>query len=140
MVRPEIVIAAREHGMRPEAYFNSGVLSFDLSHPETVPCLDRAIQSTRSARLFFHDQCALNLGFLGQVHYLPVSQNFFVPPGLAPADVDPGAAVLHYLDRPKPWEATYAAEVGLPWLDNLDNVVSMLGPDLAARLFAPEGT
>lgn len=135
VVRPEIIIATREHGMQPEQYFNSGILSFDMTHPETDGCLDRAIHSINEARLFFHDQCALNIGFHGHVKYLPISQNFFVPPMVSPSDVDGDAAVLHYLDRPKPWEPTYAAEVGLPWLDNLDNVVSMVGPELAARLF-----
>jgi len=52
-----------------EAYFNSGVMDFDSTHPNVKSGLDQAINGSphESDRFTFHDQCALNLVFVGKV-------------------------------------------------------------------------
>jgi len=90
------------------AYFNSGVLRFALDHPALGDALDRAVAAAEDGgrTLIYHDQCALNLGFDGLVDPLPRRFNHFVrPAGAEPGEAD--AVVLHYLDRPKPWDAFY---------------------------------
>ena len=136
-VRPEVRQAAALHGMAPEAYFNSGVLALDLSHPEAGPALDASIHAVldEGTTLLFHDQCALNIGFKGRVGYLPERFNHFLPPDLADGPVDADAAIVHFLDRPKPWEATYDHRAALDWLRSYETLVPLVGRTLAARLF-----
>lgn len=137
IVRPEVVKAAEMHGMAAEDYFNSGVLALDMKHPEIGACLDRSIDAVigDSDTLLFHDQCALNIGFKGKVNYLPIQYNFFAPPSITEADFDEEAKVLHFLDRPKPWEPEYDHWVGTDWLKAFEDFVPLIGRGLAGKLF-----
>jgi len=100
--------AARLHGLRGR-YFNSGVLRFALDHPETLPALDRALSAATdpAVPLLFHDQCALNIGFDGLAGELPPPFNHYVRPDRRDDGSTQDAVVVHYLDRPKPWDPLY---------------------------------
>ena len=112
VIRPEVAHAKRILGIKG-TYFNSGVLCFDLTHPDIVSCLDRAIAAAldEDVKLVFQDQCALNLGFDGRVQTLSENFNFFVTPKMpADSEIPAKAIILHYLDRPKPWDSLYRQE------------------------------
>lgn len=106
--RPEINHAAKTHGLK-SPYFNSGVLRFDFRHSETEACLDEAIRVAidTDVKLFFHDQCALNIGFDGRAGQLSAMFNYFITPDKTFSDESTESVILHYLDRPKPWDSLY---------------------------------
>jgi lipopolysaccharide biosynthesis glycosyltransferase len=96
-------------------YFNSGVLRFALDHPAIGPALDRALAAAAdpAVPLVFHDQCALNIGFEGLTAAMSERFNAFLWPEQRAVPDD--AAVLHFLDRPKPWEPLYPAAAREWW-------------------------
>ena len=64
----------------------------------------------------FHDQCALNVAFAGEVQYLESRYNFFLKPNrLNNGDLS-DALLLHYLDKPKPWDIAYQRDYRAEWL------------------------
>lgn len=115
--------AAALHGLRG-GYFNSGVLRFALDHPETLPALDRSLAAATdpAVPLVFHDQCALNIGYDGLVDALPTRFNHDAGLGKGRDE----AVVLHYLNRPKPWEPLYpdAAVEWFGWVDLVRHLVA----------------
>lgn len=138
---PEVRKAAAVHGMSPDSYFNSGILLFPDCGPALLQRLDHAIAiaRTESERLIYQDQCALNLAFQGASAALPERFNFFAGPR---DDVKLRAtplgevALLHALDRPKPWEAGYPEErlVQRRWLDMARALHRLLGDAVTAQL------
>jgi lipopolysaccharide biosynthesis glycosyltransferase len=134
--RSHIHLAADKLGIAREEYFNSGVLLFDLLHPELSSALDRAIDVAlhEAELLTFHDQCALNLAFAKRVAYLPDRFNYFVRPceDLPAAISEP--VIRHFLDRPKPWDPIYATANCGPWLRELSSLGRLLGPALMKQL------
>lgn len=106
--RPEIARAASTHGLT-NPYFNSGVLLFDFRHPETAACLDRSIHAALDPKstLFYQDQCALNIGFNGKVGELSTRFNYFITPEHMFSETDGNSVIMHFLDRPKPWDSLY---------------------------------
>jgi lipopolysaccharide biosynthesis glycosyltransferase len=126
--------AARNLGVDPSSYFNSGVLVFDGAHPDAHHGLDRAIQLSlhEPERLMFHDQCALNLAFAGQVTPLPAPCNRFVRP--QGATLRDAPVVLHYLEQPKPWDPLYPTLSCRRWYLELVALGSVLAPGAIARL------
>lgn len=124
--RPEVRRATALHGLGGR-YFNSGVLRFDLRHPDLPAALDRAIEAALDpeATLIFQDQCALNIAFDGRVDELPERYNFYNPPTgdeAAPGALD--AVVVHHLDRPKPWDSLYRrpAREWFEWFDLIETL------------------
>jgi lipopolysaccharide biosynthesis glycosyltransferase len=120
--------AARNMGLDPGSYFNSGVLVFDGSHGALSTGLDRAIHLAleEPERLMFHDQCALNLAFAGKVAPLDETFNRFVRPQNAATGDSP--VVLHYLERPKPWDPLYPTINCQRWMDELVGLSTVLDP------------
>lgn len=112
--------AAALHGLNG-GYFNSGVLRFALDHPETLPALDRAMAAAidPAVPLVFHDQCALNIGYDGLAAALPARFNHYVGGSEREGEGMNEAVVLHYLDRPKPWDPLYpeAASEWFGWAE-----------------------
>jgi len=104
---PEVIAAAKQNAIPPGRYFNSGVLVLDFAHPDLAPGLDRAIQlaETEPERLVFHDQCALNIAF--RAGELAPQWNFFLRPFREDNGRIQDGILLHYLDRPKPWDITF---------------------------------
>lgn len=104
---PEVQKAAEMNGLDPARYFNSGVLVMDFTHPGLTQGLTRAIAlaETEPDRLIFHDQCALNIAF--QAAELAPQWNHFLRPFRPLNAPVQDAILLHYLDRPKPWDITF---------------------------------
>jgi len=138
---PEVRKAAGVHGMSADSYFNSGILLFPACGDALLQRLDRAIAIARTEadRLIYQDQCALNLAFQGCSAALPERFNFFAGPR---DDVKLRAtplgevALLHALDRPKPWEAGYPEDrlIQRRWLDTARSLHRLLGDAATAQL------
>jgi lipopolysaccharide biosynthesis glycosyltransferase len=110
--RPEVRHAITLHGLKG-AYFNSGILYMDMRNPLNLELLDRAIANALdpTIKLIFQDQCALNIAFDQCWAALPSKYNFYVPPNMCSLATAPSeAVVIHYLDRPKPWDSLYGGE------------------------------
>ncbi|CUJ91676.1 General stress protein A [Shimia thalassica] len=143
VTRPEVQRAEGLHGIKPGHYFNSGVLVIEATHADCGDHIDASIDAISNNTLLFHDQCALNIGFKDAVFHLPERYNRFVPPSVGTniqeilngSASQPGEAViLHYLDRPKPWDAFYNHPIGLQWLSTYGRLSSMIGPSLSRTL------
>ncbi len=137
-MRPDVRRAIAHHGLSDGRYFNSGVLLFDLRHPD----LARALTASMSAiadegvRLLYHDQCALNLGFRDCFAELDVAWNYPVTEATVLADIPREAVILHFLDRPKPWSAAYGGEAGPLWFEKWRATADFIGSEAALALFA----
>lgn len=108
--RPEIRKAKSVLNLEGD-YFNSGVLRFNLNHPEIKECLALSLRfalDPESVKLF-QDQCALNFGFKNNFDPLPEEFNYFLTPKVTDAVRENRVSpiVIHYLDRPKPWDSLY---------------------------------
>jgi hypothetical protein len=138
--RAEVRHAADKHGLPQGSYFNSGVLMFDLHHPETLPRLEAAIRiaETESGRLVFQDQCALNIAFAGASAPLDEAFNRFLAPDASAAGLDSvfaTAGVVHFLDRPKPWDPMHTGPTAQLWLEQWQAASAFVpAPALAAAL------
>lgn len=127
---PEIHSAARRLNVPLESYFNSGVLLFDLTHPDLAEGLTNAIDFAvhKPELLTFVDQCALNIAFLDRATDLPPECNYF----LRQEDAwrltwEP--TVLHYLARPKPWDPTYRGSNCRRWLQEFELLGQVVSPE-----------
>lgn len=134
MARPEVEAAILQHGLAPGRYFNSGVLAFNLRHAELAAALDRCAKIIVNSQetLIFQDQCALNIAFKDQFEPLDPTFNFF----LDASDIDqkPEGAILHYLDRPKPWDPLYSGRLSRIWFLNWHALALHIGSDDAIAL------
>jgi tetratricopeptide (TPR) repeat protein/lipopolysaccharide biosynthesis glycosyltransferase len=137
-VNPAIRRAVILLGLEPGTYFNSGVLVFDLSHPGLLPALEQAIKIslTEQHRLTFVDQCALNLAFRNKFTALPDRFNLFIRSDTCVEALLGDATVVHFLDRPKPWDPMYGTPNCMPWLGEFAAMADVLAPDLTKRLLA----
>jgi len=136
--RPEVTRAIALHGLREDLYFNSGVLLLDLTHPELEQALDNAVAaiSDDGVTLLFHDQCALNLGFRQRFNRLDISWNTPVAEATRPEDLPAETAILHFLDRPKPWSAAYDGACATLWFDIWAETAALIGEAAALEAFA----
>ena len=134
--RPEVKRAIRLHGIEDGCYFNSGVMVFDLRHPDLASGLAHAVAciSDEATTLLFHDQCALNLGFRGKVAQLEPGWNWPVSETTRQQDVPSKAGILHFLDRPKPWSTAYGGDCSSLWFDAWSRLSEALGYDTAHTL------
>lgn len=107
--RAEVRYASALHGLQ-SPYFNSGVLRLNLADPGLLTLLDAAIDHAQdpAIELVYHDQCALNRAFNRRTCVLPDAFNYMLSTDRSGDDVSSGEAViLHFLDRPKPWDSMY---------------------------------
>ena len=134
VTRPEVTAAIERHQLEAGRYFNSGVLSFDLTHADLDEALDRTLLTVRDHKeqLMFQDQCALNLGFRGVFCELEQKYNHFI----SPFDASPSTsgAILHFLDRPKPWDTAYAGTLCRIWFLQWYKLARRIGRDDAMAL------
>ena len=137
-IRPEVRRAIAHHRLADGRYFNSGVLLLDLRHPDLERALTASMEAIadENVRLLYHDQCALNLGFRSSFADLDLAWNFPVTETTSLADIPADAAILHFLDRPKPWSAAYGGEAGALWFDKWRETAAFIGGDAALALFA----
>jgi lipopolysaccharide biosynthesis glycosyltransferase len=137
-MRPEVRRAIALHGLADNRYFNSGVLLFDLRHERLGAGLDGAVAAILDDQvaLLFHDQCALNLGFRSDFTDLDKIWNFPVNEPTPMAEVPPDAAILHFLDRPKPWSAAHGGEAATLWFERWRETAAFIGAENAMALLA----
>ena len=123
-------------GLPPGSYFNSGVLIINNAHLSAKSGISRAIDLVLSEpeRLMFHDQCALNLSFAGLVEPLPETLNHFVRPQNPSTNRSP--VVLHYLERPKPWDPLYPTVNCRRWFEELASLATGVESEHIARMLA----
>jgi lipopolysaccharide biosynthesis glycosyltransferase/Tfp pilus assembly protein PilF len=136
--RPEVTRAIALHRLQGDLYFNSGVLLFDLTSPHLTAALDGAVAAIADDRvtLLFHDQCALNLGFRDRFARMGMEWNTPIAEETLAADLPADTAILHYLDRPKPWSAAYDGDCATLWLDQWARTAEVIGEAQALELFA----
>lgn len=137
-MRPEVRRAIALHQLSDNRYFNSGVLVFDLQHERLGADLDGAVAAIMddNVTLLFHDQCALNLGFKNDFADLDKMWNFVVTEPTKLADIPPEAAILHFLDRPKPWSAAHGGDAAMLWFERWRETAAFIGEETAVELFA----
>ena len=124
--RPEVRHATAVHQLKGN-YFNSGVLRFDLEHDALPALLDKAIAAAidPDVNLIFQDQCALNIAFDLNMAQLPDRFNYFNPPTVSGDGISASDAVIvHFLDRPKPWDSLYRrrAREWFEWYDLVETL------------------
>ena len=124
--RPEVRHATAVHQLKGR-YFNSGVLRFDLAHPGLPALLDKAIAAAidPEVNLIFQDQCALNIAFDENMGELPDRFNYFNPPSVSGDGISAtDAVIVHFLDRPKPWDSLYRrrAREWFEWFDLVETL------------------
>jgi lipopolysaccharide biosynthesis glycosyltransferase len=129
---PEIRDASVKNSLDPSRYFNSGVLQFNLSGVGMRLLIDEAIRlaECEPEKLVFHDQCALNIAFFGRTIMLDARFNYFLRPARPENGDYSGAALLHYLDKPKPWDVTYKREYRSIWSSYAFAVRALLPADI----------
>ncbi len=105
----DVVNAASRNNLDPLAYFNSGVLVMRFDDEGLRARIDKAIQisETEPERLMFHDQCALNIAFNGATEQLASRYNFFLRPSRTRNGHIEDGLLLHFLDKPKPWDIVF---------------------------------
>jgi lipopolysaccharide biosynthesis glycosyltransferase/lipopolysaccharide biosynthesis regulator YciM len=137
---PEIARAAARLGIEPQKYFNSGVLLFDLDHPDLPAALAHAVEIAvhQKELLTFVDQCALNLAFRERYTPLPEAFNWYLRQSTAVESIPPDAVILHFLARPKPWDPAYMAVHCMRWVREFVQLSELLTPALRRRLLASQ--
>ncbi|WP_376096978.1 glycosyltransferase [Roseomonas sp. CCTCC AB2023176] len=130
---PDVVAAAARNGLDAGSYFNSGVLLLRFDHPGLAEGVEEAIRVSEREpeRLVFHDQCALNIAFGGRAAALPGRYNFFLRPGRERNGHLEDGLLLHFLDRPKPWDIVFDR----PWREEWRVWALVLGSILPQTLY-----
>lgn len=83
-------------------YFNSGVLLLNPKHTDFYKCIQTSIKMINEYdRLFFQDQCALNIGFDNSWNRLTNTYNFLLHTYKLSLTDSP--AILHYSGPQKVW-------------------------------------
>jgi lipopolysaccharide biosynthesis glycosyltransferase/tetratricopeptide (TPR) repeat protein len=133
--RPEVTRAVAAHGLT-DGYFNSGVLLLDFASDRFARLIDKTIFTINdsSVTLMFHDQCALNIGFDGTIEPLDPKYNRFVDVGVDPVAIEADNVILHFLDRPKPWDPSYDGPASAYWFKHWKELASIIGGGLALEL------
>lgn len=122
-------------GLKPGTYFNSGVLLFDLGHPELEASLFRALdvaQNQQDVQIFLDQDC-LNAAFKELTVSLPKVCNFFVRED-DEVDSSVRPVVTHFTGHPKPWDPWYSSANCVPWVDEFVGLGEVLGPEMTGEL------
>ena len=114
---PEVLNAATRNAIDPQAYFNSGVLLLKFDDPRLSEFIEEAIRIAEKEpdRLVFHDQCALNIAFQDRFTRLPDRYNFYLRPSRERNGYIEDGVLLHYLDKPKPWDIVFDRSYREEW-------------------------
>jgi lipopolysaccharide biosynthesis glycosyltransferase len=133
--RPEVTRAVAVHGLTG-GYYNSGVLLLDFASDQFAALIDKTISTIndKNVTLMFHDQCALNIGFHGTIEPLDPKYNRFVDVGVDPVAIEADNVILHFLDRPKPWDPSYDGPASAYWFKHWKELASIIGGGLALEL------
>jgi lipopolysaccharide biosynthesis glycosyltransferase len=114
---PEVQKAADRNGLVAARFFNSGVLVLDFAHPDLRRRIEVSIglSEFEPDRLVFHDQCALNIAFTDCFQPLEPRWNFFLRPHRERNGHIEDGMLLHYLDKPKPWDIVFSRNYREEW-------------------------
>jgi lipopolysaccharide biosynthesis glycosyltransferase len=138
-VNDDVIAASVRSGADPYRYFNSGVLALNFQSSAVVEHLQEAIwlSEREPERLTFHDQCALNIAFKGRAGILDSRLNPFLRPN-TPDELDgiDEAIMLHFLDRPKPWDIAFRLQTRRYWEPHAREVRSVVDQDLFRAIVA----
>jgi lipopolysaccharide biosynthesis glycosyltransferase len=135
-LRPEVKKAILAHGLPNNEYFNSGVLLFNFASEHFAAGVNQAIAAIQDKDrvLLFHDQCALNIGFVGHIHKLDQRYNRYVGVREDPGRIESENTILHFLDRPKPWDVTHDGPAGAYWFRYWKELASVISGSVALEL------
>jgi lipopolysaccharide biosynthesis glycosyltransferase len=95
-------------------YFNSGVLVFNLNYKiEIIDSLTNCIEiiQNQQEKLFYHDQCALNISFNERWTEISDAYNTFIKLPTQSND----AKILHFIAAPKPWDIEFVVPFDSPY-------------------------
>jgi lipopolysaccharide biosynthesis glycosyltransferase len=108
-ISPEVIHAAERNRLDPWQYVNSGALLLRMDDPRLAAAIEEAIRvaEREPERLVFHDQCAINIAFRARMAPLPPRYNFFLRPSRARNGHIEEGVLLHFLDKPKPWDIAF---------------------------------
>lgn len=125
-------------GLERGAYFNSGILLFDLAHPALARALEASLDvALQQQHLLTNlDQCALNLGFKDQVASLDPGFNHFVRDSAEEVLPHPAPTVMHFNAHPKPWDPRYRNRQCMQWFSEFEALAGVLAPVVLKRLAA----
>lgn len=115
----EVQEQKKKLGMKAEdIYFNSGLILFNLKlFRDNISLADiMDFIKENKEKLFYFDQDILNCLLLGHKKLCDEKFNFQAYPfeDLTLEDIE-NTVVLHYTDRPKPWEPSYRGNLAYPY-------------------------
>ena len=97
-----------KHTNNLEFYFNSGVMLFNLDDL-CFECLQNSIDTLKQYhRIFFHDQCALNIGFNNHWQRIPSTYNYML--NRHKLESNNMATIIHFCSPVKVWDNAYSEQ------------------------------
>ncbi|GAB4234721.1 MAG: hypothetical protein Kow0049_18790 [Stanieria sp.] len=139
--KSEIEEAIKINNLESKKYYNSGVIAFDSTHPKLTDLLNQAVRVAveEGHKLLYHDQCALNIAFDGQIADLSPRFNDFYPPydqrTFDELMFSDQSLIIHLLDRPKPWDSLNKHQGSILWFQLLEDMSRFLPTKYIYELF-----
>ncbi|AFZ36263.1 glycosyl transferase family 8 [Stanieria cyanosphaera PCC 7437] len=139
--KSEIEEAIKTNNLKSGKYYNSGVIAFDSTHPQLTDLLNKAVRIAveEGHKLLYHDQCALNIAFDGQIADLSPRFNDFYPPydqrTFDELLLSDQSLIIHLLDRPKPWDSLNKHQGSILWFQLLEDMSRFLPAKYLYKLF-----
>ncbi len=139
--KPEVQKTIEQNNLQYGKYFNSGVIAFDAQHPDLSRLAADAVSVAMNEghRLLYHDQCALNIAFDGQIANLETQFNDYYPPSdtrnIEELSLSSDSVVLHLLDRPKPWDTLSYHKGSIVWFKMLEEISAFVPSSYILELF-----
>ena len=140
-LKPEVQKTIEKNGLQYGKYFNSGVIAFNAQHPLLSQLATKAVSVAMNEghRLLYHDQCALNIAFDGQIANLGTQFNDYYPPSdtrnIEELRLSSDSVILHLLDRPKPWDTLSYHKGSIIWFKMLEEISSFIPSNYILELF-----
>ena len=139
--KPEVQKTIEQNNLQHGKYFNSGVIAFDAQHSELSKLAASAVSVAMNEghRLLYHDQCALNIAFDGQIANLSTQFNDYYPPSdsrnIEELRLSSDSVILHLLDRPKPWDTLSYHKGSIVWFKMLEEISAFIPSSYILELF-----
>lgn len=139
--KPEVLKTIEQNNLQHGKYFNSGVIAFDAQHPHLSRLATNAVSVAMNEghRLLYHDQCALNIAFDGQIANLETQFNDYYPPSdtrnIEELSLSSESVILHLLDRPKPWDTLSYHKGSIIWFKMLEEIATFVPSSYILELF-----
>lgn len=139
--KPEVLKTIEINNLQHGKYFNSGVIAFDAQHPDLSRLAANAVSVAMNEghKLLYHDQCALNIAFDGQIANLETQFNDYYPPSdlrnIEELSLSSQSVILHLLDRPKPWDTLSYHQGSIIWFKMLEEIATFIPSSYILELF-----